>query len=573
MTSPTSGYSQFESQHKSLLEQFQALIRFKAGVYNSLALAAMVSPMRHEIGSTRGVKVASLPAVVAMACELASAAKIDDAQTVKAVRQYLRWVTATSRRLGKGKTGGRQKTRSQSEKVIDEAISRRRSAIESELTEIPPSIEKAWAALACEILSEDADDGSPPDALNAFGADEARRRFKDSITRRRQDLLNGNAMRTSARGYEPYWYTSYLRYYETFEPKDARSILLSEARDIEDEVRESASRVNAGRQSAAYELPRFLDLMYAYGRCRTVRHALVSIARRAIPTVLSLQKPDGAWSDWQQSKDSKTPTLADDAEVTAQAVLFLARYGSPEECERTFAGSQRWLAEAQNEDGSWRSDPGRSAGRPISTTTVVLEALRHTAIPIDHPVVSKGEAFLIRHQQPPGLWWERSGLWETHLTSQVLEYFESRVQRPGTLSSYLKSARSLLLKSEQLALSEDQTDVLLATAAAYHGLEHFLYGCILQMDSDEIIYGDKGTTIGLNSALGVFERALKARGELQPNSRLPYRQQIQHLHNKRDMFIHRAESIQMTDAFGFVATCRAFVQKYDLTVLGFRLCG
>ena len=32
------------------------------------------------------------------------------------------------------------------------------------------------------------------------------------------------------------------------------------------------------------------------------------------------------------------------------------------------------------------------------------------------------------------------------------------------------------------------------------------------------------------------------------------------------------ETISAADAFGFVATCRASVQRYDLSLLGFRLC-
>jgi hypothetical protein len=97
---------------------------------------------------------------------------------------------------------------------------------------------------------------------------------------------------------------------------------------------------------------------------------------------------------------------------------------------------------------------------------------------------------------------EKSGLWQTHVTAHVIEYFQSRAECPGTVNSYLKSARSLLLKSEQLTLSEDHADGPLATAAAYHGLEHFLYGCLLQMEPDEPIYADtKGATNGFNALL------------------------------------------------------------------------
>ncbi|MBS0418661.1 MAG: hypothetical protein JSR66_13190 [Proteobacteria bacterium] len=564
-------YSHFSAKHENLLDQYAALIRFKQGVYESLAMRAMVSTLKVKEALARGIKVSPVSVIISEACELAAKAGITDDGSVKAIKRYLKSVASSARRLGRSRTGRSRTSKSPSEKVIDAAITNRRTEIEGDLAQIPSSIDKARAALAHEILLE-GDDG-PPDALCVFGVEESRRRFKDSIARRRQDLLSGKAMQTSARGYEPYWYTSYLRYYEIFEPKDARELLLSEAREFGDEVRQFAATVHSGGENAAFEFPRFVDLMVAYARCRTVRHVLLPIARRATPSVLRLQRRNGAWSDWSRgAQDKGPPSLVDDAGTTSGAILFFARYGSAEEAKDACTRGQRWLVGAQAEDGSWSSTNSGSPTLPISTTTQVLEALRYTDMPSDHPSIARGERFLLQHQRAPGLWWEKSGLWETHLTAQVVEYFQSRAERPGTLNSYLASARSLLLKSEQLVLSEDYTDGPLATVAAYHGLEHFLYGCLLHMDSDELIHADaKGTTIGFNAAFGAFERTLKERAILAKGSRLPYRQQLQHLGAKRDMFIHRAETISVADAFGFVSTCRAFVQRYDLAVLGFRL--
>jgi hypothetical protein len=576
MLPPVSNYSSCATQHQRLLAEYGALIRFKQAVHGELAMYAMASTVRLRIESIHKTKIPPTSEVLIQANELAISAGIDDADSLKAIQKYLRSVAASARRLAKPLRGRRVRNnkKSPSETVIDEAIQRRRAVIENELEQIAPSIEKAWAALAHEVLCGDTENG-PPDALCAFGVEEARKRFKANIARRRQDLLSGNAMAESARQYEQYWYASYLRYYEAFEPKDARELLLNQAGDIEDEMRSSAAMVTDGGDQGVYALPQFLDLMFAYGQCRTVRNGLFRIARRAIPTVLKWQNPGGAWSDWQhpaRATNGSIP-LVDDPASTASAVMLLARYGSAEERDSAFVRSQKWLVKAQNENGSWSAQPVRGAGLPISTTVRVLEALRLTGIPVDHPAVSRGELFLINQQRPPGLWWEKSGRWQTHLTAQVLEYFQSRTERPAALNSYFRSARALLLKSEQLTLSEDNADGPLATVAAYHGLEHFLYGCLLEMDPNELIYADaKGTTIGFNAALGSLERTLKDRGELAPNARLPYRQQLQHLGAKRDMFIHRAESISIVEAFGFVATCRAFVQRYDLPVLGFRLC-
>jgi hypothetical protein len=574
MIPSVSDYSNYSTQHHKLLEEYGALIQFKGAVYGQLTMYAMAATARRRIEAIQK-RTLPLPSEVFLkARELALNAKITDTQSLKAIQQYLKSVASSARRIAKPSQSLRARStkKSASEKMIDEAIQRRRLAIEQELKGIPRSVEKAWAALEYEVLSEEAGGYGPPDALCAFGVDEARKRFKANVEHRRQDLLSGNALATSAREYEQYWYTSYLRYYESFEPKEARAVLLSEASDIEDQMRDIAAMVTVTGDQGVYALPQFLDHMFAYGRCRTVRNVLVRVARRAIPAVLKWQKAGGAWSNFEKSRDSGSPLLVDDSSSTAAAVIFLARYGSAQECDAAFARSQKWLVKVQKENGSWNSQPARGTGLPISTTVQVLEALRLTGIPADHPAVSRGEAFLIEQQQSPGLWWEKSGRWETHITAQILDYFQSRTERPGSLNSYLQSARSLLLKSEQLTLSEDNADGPLATVAAYHGLEHFLYGCLLEMDANELIYAEKGATIGFNAALGILERSLREGGKLGPNARLPYRQQLQHLAAKRDMFIHRSESISMAEAFGFVATCRAFVQRYDLLIIGFRLC-
>jgi hypothetical protein len=233
--------------------------------------------------------------------------------------------------------------------------------------------------------------------------------------------------------------------------------------------------------------------------------------------------------------------------------------------------AQEWLIGAQLPEGNWLSHPGGERGLPISTTTRVLTALKSTGVPSDHPAISRGESFLLGRQEPPGVWSERSGKWQTHLTAQVVEYFNAKAIRQVSLNAYLKSARALLIKSEQLTFSEDPFDSSLAVASAYHGVEHFLYGLLLELDSTESIFLDRGSTIGLNSALGILERTLQAGGQLLPTARLPYRQQLQHLSTKRDMFIHRAESISLADAQNFIATCRSFVQRFDLDLLGYRL--
>src|SRR5262245_30158596 len=151
MASSPSDYSLFATRHLTLLDQYAALIAFKQAVYGGLSMQAMATVMRHRMLAAGVQKLPRMSVIVAKACELASGAGIGEAETTKAVRRYRQSVAASGSRMKKGKIGRPRRGKSPSEKIIDAAIARRRAAIERDLSEIPPSIEKARAAIAHEI--------------------------------------------------------------------------------------------------------------------------------------------------------------------------------------------------------------------------------------------------------------------------------------------------------------------------------------------------------------------------------------------------------------------------------------
>ena len=383
---------------------------------------------------------------------------------------------------------------------------------------------------------------------------------------------------TARRGWEPFWYVQYMRYVEAFEPVDGRELLLAECESMDAEFRHIAARVLVWKESSwedtVYELPYLLSLGWSYSRCRALRYWMMPTARKLVRWLLALQRTDGAWPSFRYSELHKTkkPELFPEEETTGHAIIFLSIFGRAVETESAIHKASRWLVQKQEQDGCWRQHDGPKPW-PVLTTLVVLEALRRARVPLDHPAVTRGESALLAQQMPSGHWWEEDGLWESYITSLAIEYFQSRTHRGTAYNSYLSTARLLLMRAEQMILSEDDSDASLATTAAYHGVEHFLYGCILELNADESIQSDnKGTTIGLGEALGAMERSLRKRGLLGQQDGLPYRVQLKQLGSKRDMFIHRAEPISKKDAISHVATCRGFVERFDVPVLGARLC-
>jgi hypothetical protein len=561
-----------EQKHEQLLHEFDALIEFRRQIYRVLPFAV----------ATRSVQSAAAPKsesilveAIQRAREVAATALLNDPQLARAIGQYLRNSARKFANIGKNKRSMRAHGPSQSEKALAAAVKKRHEAIRRQLAKIPPTIQKARAALEHD-LRQQSDMDHPPDALCAFGL-EARALFPESVTARREALLDGKLVEAAPSGWEPFWYTPYVRYCETFEPKDGRRFVLEQGGNVEDEFRQATLglfRPPEFAHHSVFELPHILRQFWSYTRSRTLRHVLMPIAKRAIPIILQWQRPDGAWPsfDIPANRSATEQDLYADTEVTANAVIFLARYATPQECDMPFQRASPWLIKAQGEDGTW-SMRGEHRGYPALTTLIVLDALRRLDVPLDHPSIVRGEAALLRLQQPTGHWYEEKGLWESHLTALAIEYFQARTERGVAQNAYLRSARMLLLKSEQLILSNDEGDAALATTAAYHGVEHFLYGCLLELNSDEPIFVDtRGTTIGLQQALGVMERLLKKIKKLETNSGLPYRTQLVHLGSRRDMFIHRAETISLNEAIGHVTICRSFVERWDLALLGARLC-
>src|SRR5205823_2562913 len=131
------------------------------------------------------------------------------------------------------------------------------------------------------------------------------------------------------------------------------------------------------------------------------------------------------------------------------------------------------------------------------------------------------------------------------------------------------SSRRLIAKSEQLCISGGASDAQLAVVAAYHGVEHFLYGMMLQDRKAE--FHRDGKTIGFRPAIVAFETMAKRLNIIGQSEGLPYKTSLMQMAQERDTFIHQSTYISISNAEGHVESVRNFVKLFDVRILGFPL--
>src|SRR3546814_19317577 len=110
-------------------------------------------------------------------------------------------------------------------------------------------------------------------------------------------------------------------------------------------------------------------------------------------------------------------------------------------------------------------------------------------------------------------------------------------------------ARDFFRKAEELRLEGGANNRRLAAIATVHAVEMFLYG--LFKDREDLglsAFRENGAeTLGPREAMGQLQTALRRVGELGPNQKLAYRDQIPGLVGHRDNILHRAHEISANE--------------------------
>jgi len=498
------------------------------------------------------------------ALELGVKAGFDKRNIEKLIKGELNsWVTKTRRAH---KTGvGTSYRRSKWEKELRSLIGEKEERILFKLQQVPEGIDKAKTALE-HGLNHNTETEALAEGLCCLGID-ARCSHKKQINHMRAALLK-EELPTVPHGLEGVMTSALVRYYEDFEPRDGKSLINDLSNHVLELMEHSSTAVaprfqHSGIPATFYEL---LHSFWVFSRSRNIRYRLMAPAQRLVKSIGSWQEPSGAW---RMPTFGTQQTAQPNTRLTALCVNFLLRYGQEGENSSVIANAVKWLLHRSTSDGGWTNERSHKGEPDVLTTILVLDSLRRASVAPDHHRVIKGEKALLSYQHATGYWLIK-GVWAEYGTALAVEYLQAKNERGVLPNGYLLSAKRLIVKSEQLCVTGEASDVQLAVIAAYHGIEHFLYGVLL-LDHLAEFHRTDGKTIGFRDAIGEFQRMIKRRNIIKDSEGLPYRTQLMQMALERDNFIHQSTYIPVSNAERHIECARKFVQRFDSILLGFPL--
>ncbi len=259
-------------------------------------------------------------------------------------------------------------------------------------------------------------------------------------------------------------------------------------------------------------------------------HTLTLRLRRLLNTLVDRfslsQSLEGFWTS------SGMPSVR----ATAMMTVLQQRLGNDSHCECS-RKAVVWLCRTLSFEAFQQTD--------VVAATLTLEAIRRSGMrsELQH-ITDAGEAWLLSKLQPRGEWVAEE--WASiDVVTLVLDYFSQSATMLEQVDGFLLMARDFFRKAQELAYDGGVNNRRLATIAAVHAMEMFLYGIFeRRADLGVSAYVDRGDqTLGPRESLGALQRALQAAGLLQSNRQVRFRDQLSGLVGQRDMVIHRAGEI------------------------------
>jgi hypothetical protein len=545
-----------------LLDALADVQEFSRSVFVSIDVAAFI----HRNDSAK----VELDAVLAAAREAGVKAGFDEAKIGPSLEIHLAEKIKAYPIRSAVRTKDINRKPSVNEKKLRALIDGRIRDLKARLGAIPGGLVKARVALE-HGLARFPD--PYPGSLSFFGPTEARAKWKSRILEMRR-RLHKNDHGSPPSHLDTEHYGNLVRYYEEFEQVDGKDFVEEICRDSLGDSAYGETFVLSRSKARSFpgDLALILYKYWFYARSRHFRYQLTPIARRMIDAVASWQEPSGAWSEvcGVGREGQQKALLRPDSENTALAIHFLLRYGGAGEHQATIKRAKDWLLQNADKDGGWQGVDYRGPGFDVLTTIVVLDALRRAGAPLDHPSIDSGEKRLIKCQDVTGYWF-LPGYWDEFGTCLAAEYLRAREERGELPNKYLTSAKALIEKAEELCLSRVILDARLAVIAAYHGLEHLLYGLILMSDEQAPIFRGNGDTCGFRDALGIFAEVAARLGIVGAGKKLPLDTQLRQIASTRDHIVHQAASVTLEEAEQYIGQVRTFVRVFDTRILGFPL--
>lgn len=267
-------------------------------------------------------------------------------------------------------------------------------------------------------------------------------------------------------------------------------------------------------------------------------------------------------------------TLVDRFSVSQSQEGFWSSYGTPSfRLTAMIAVLQQRLGNDSHRDGSRRAviwlcrnlSFEAHQQTDVVAASLTLEAVRRSGMlsELQH-ITEAGDAWLLSKQQPLGEWVVQDW-WAIDVVTLVLDYFSQSATMLEQVDGFLLMARDFFRKAQELAYDGGVNNRRLATIAAVHAMEMFLYGIFeRRTDLGVSAYVDRGDqTLGPRESLGALHRALQTTGLLQRDQQLRYRDQLSGLVGQRDMVIHRAGEITSDELERGMKAVKEFIKHYS----------
>lgn len=472
------------------------------------------------------------------------------------------------------------------ERALREFLQKHYDLVESELSAIPSSPEKAQEALRAFTELPFLDDRDLYEAAVVL-RDEVSPSLVTNVVAEWKELnrLHGEAV---AAGEEPpsalFWTSrdfeeiidsiTRYRFCEAFHVHDFPEMMEQVEGMAASAIMEGYSGIEA--VVASHTGDTFVHSiafnLWLISRSPRLRAKIDPAIRMAVHRLVNSQAPEGYWPEFGMMVRTKKrqSRLLPSPFTTALAAVSMLRLQMSKPSVEAALRATRWLLQTQSGDGFWSIPVVRNRRLEhqahLLTTIFSVEALLRSDL---GGVDRSAELALtwLRGQQSPLGMWEDNVFGRVLPTVLVLELEKLATRSRVTDLPYLMTARAFLLQAMRLNDEDTPGARQLAIIAAAHAVEAFLYGALSQPSINKPIFAPGGqTTIGLRRALDALEDAI--RSQSQSTAPLDLRNEMDRLAWLRDQVVHKALVVDTAECREYVFHARAFIERYHGRILG-----
>jgi len=297
----------------------------------------------------------------------------------------------------------------------------------------------------------------------------------------------------------------------------------------------------------------------------------------ALTAVANQQTDEGWWyvpDAYRIYPNRSAPTEPDNYPTALACTVLLRLSRSDWQLHRAREGA-RWLARQQSHGGGWfdrfRNVEERVEQEPnLFTTLLAAEAIRSAGLEGYGSTLSMADSWILNQQEPDGTWKYRAFSWP-FTTVLTIEHFERKRPSRTELEGYLSVSKDFIMRSEELALEDNENARRLAIVTAFQGMEAFLYACLSKPSINKPIFRNRHETIGYRQALNRLEEHLRSADLLEQGESITRRNSLDALAQLRDEVVHKAASVSESEARKLTRDAAYFGDSLCQQIFGFAL--